>query len=165
MNQTCYLLIGSAGHLQQGTCVLFTRFPHEFWELVDSTAELIVLLRIMKNIGFTDDGVCYESRESMCHACHLSKPTWSKAIDSLESKNIIVVEKQHNRPYQITLHENVARLKIDTRYRYNISHGSNFNHATKNSSYEQTTEIERIHTKWIKGRYKVKWKEKKEEGT
>lgn len=145
---------------------MFTQFPHGMWDLLDSTGEIAVMLRILKNIGFAEDGVCFESRESMCNACHVSKDTWRKAIESLEEKQIIVVEKVSNKPYQITLHENYARAKIRTRNRKDIIYRDpNFALAANNSTSEYQSETERIHTKWIKGRYKVKWKEKKEDST
>lgn len=145
---------------------MFTQFPHGLWDLLDSTGEIAVMLRILKNIGFAEDGVCFESRESMCNACHVSKDTWRKAIESLEEKQIIVVEKVSNKPYQITLHENYARAKIRTRNRKDIIYRDpNFALAANNSTSEYQSETERIHTKWIKGRYKVKWKEKKEDST
>lgn len=145
---------------------MFTQFPHDLWDVIDSTAEGWILLRILKNIGFAEDGVCFESRESMCAACHVSKDTWRKAIESLEKKQIIVVEKVSNKPYQITLHKNYARAKIRTRKRYNnIYSGPNLALAAKDSTPEYQSETERIHIKWLKGRYKVKWKEKKEDST
>lgn len=142
---------------------MFTQFPHELWNVVSSATEIAVLLRILKNIGFAEDGVCYESRESMCNACYVSKDTWRKAIESLEDKKIIVVEKVSNKPYRITLHENYAEAKIRTRNRYNnIYRDPILALALENSTIEPSTEIQKIHTKWIKGRYKVKWKKKKE---
>lgn len=145
---------------------MFTQFPHGLWDLFDSTSEIAVMLRILKNIGFAEDGVCYESRESMCAACHVSKDTWRKVIESLEEKQIIVVEKVSNKPYQITLHKNYARAKIRTRNRKdNIYRDPKIALAAKTGTQEYQPEIERIHTKWIKGRYKVKWKETKEEST
>ena len=98
----------------------FTKFPDEFWDLLDSTAEVAVMLRILKNIGFAENGVCFESRDSMCRACHLHKDTWTKVIASLEDKELIVTEKVSNHPYRITLHQNYARPKIRSRNRYNI---------------------------------------------
>jgi len=166
MNQTCDLPTGTAGHLQQGTCVLFTKFPHDFWNLCRSQSELIVLLRILKNIGFSGNGVSFESRDSMCRACFMTKNTLKKVIDELERRNIIVVDEGANRPHRITLHENIAGVKIETRYRNNtLYRGAELTPAKNNSTSEYQPEIERIHTKWIKGRYKVKWKEKKEDST
>ena len=145
---------------------MFTQFPHGLWDLLDSSSEIAVMLRILKNIGFAEDGVCYESRESMCRACHVNKDTWRKIIESLEEKQIIVVEKVRNKPYQITLHENYARAKIRTRNRKdNIYRDPKIALAEKKCNQEYQPEIERIHTKWIKGRYKVKWKPKEENST
>lgn len=145
---------------------MFTQFPHGLWNLLDSASEIVVMLRILKNIGFAEDGVCYESRESMCRACHVNKDTWRKVIESLEEKQIIVVERMGNKPYQITLHENYARAKIRTRNRKdNIYRDPKIALALNNGEPEYQPEIERIHTKWVKGRYKVKTNIKKEEST
>lgn len=122
--------------MQQGSSVLFAQFPHEFWDLLDSNSEIAVLLRICKNIGFAKNGVCFESRESMCRACHISKNTWKAVIESLQEKKIIVVDEGYNRPHRITLHENVAGVKIRTRYRYNIYRGSNLTSAKKRGEHD-----------------------------
>jgi hypothetical protein len=115
---------------------LFTKFPHEFWDLLDSNSEIAVLLRILKNIGFSGNGVCYESRESMCRACHITKNTWKTVIEKLKDKQIIIVDEGANRPHKITLHENVAGVKIRTRYRYNIYRGSNLTSAKKRGEHD-----------------------------
>ena len=140
MNRTCFLPTKIARSLQQGHCVLFTKFPHEFWDLLDSNSEIAVLLRILKNIGFSGNGVCYESRESMCRACHLHKNTWTKVITSLEEKKIIVVEKVSNHPYRITLHENYARHKIAPRNRHKIYRDAKKGLAKKRGSHVSDTE-------------------------
>lgn len=116
---------------------MFTKFPHELWDLLDSTAEVAVMLRILKNIGFSEDGVSFESRDSMCRACHISKNTWKIAIESLEEKQIIVVDKVANRPHMITLHENLAGVKIRTRNRIYLYRGSNLIPAKKGSKYDK----------------------------
>lgn len=119
---------------------MFTKFPHELWDLLDSAAEGFILLRILKNIGFSEDGVCFESRDSMCRACHVSKNTWKTAIESLQEKQIIVVEKVANRPHMITLHENVAGVKIRTRNRIYLYRGSNLIPAKKGSKYDKDSQ-------------------------
>lgn len=131
--------------MQQGSNVLFTQFPHEFWDQLDSAAEIVVLLRILKNIGFEGRGVCFESRDSMCRACHITKNTLRSAIEGLEDKQIIVVDQGSNRPHKITLHENVAGVKIGTRNRYNIYRGSNLTSAKRrgNSDYHTLHDSER----------------------
>jgi hypothetical protein len=132
---------------------LFTKFPHEFWDLLDSQSEIVVLLRILKNIGFAEDGVCFESRESMCRACHLHKDTWTKVVASLEDKEIIVTEKVSNHPYRITLHEKYARPKIRPRNRHNIyrdaktvlakERGKDDNHSQKHTDREPFQVVKR----------------------
>ena len=119
---------------------MFTKFPHELWDLLDSAAEGFILLRILKNIGFSEDGVCFESRDSMCRAFHVSKNTWKTAIESLQEKQIIVVEKVANRPHMITLHENVAGVKIRTRNRIYLYRGSNLIPAKKGSKYDKDSQ-------------------------
>lgn len=119
---------------------MFTKFPDEFWDLIDTSGEGMVLLRILKNIGFAENGVCFESRESMCRACHVTKNTWKAAIESLKEKQIIVVDEGANRPHRITLHENVAGVKIGTRNRYNIFRGSNLTSAKKRGDNDNHTE-------------------------
>ena len=118
----------------------FTKFPDEFWNLLDSTAEVAVMLRILKNIGFAENGVCFESRDAMCRACHITKNTWKAAIESLKEKELIIVEESHNRPHKITLHEKVAGVKIRTRNRYNIFRGSNLTSAKNGGDRDSHTE-------------------------
>ena len=89
------------------------------------------MLRILKNIGFSHDGVCFESRDSMCRACHISKNTWKATIESLKEKELIEVEETHNKPHLITLHKNVAGVKIRTLYNNNIYRVPNLTPATK----------------------------------
>ena len=119
---------------------MFTKFPHEFWDELDSTPEIAVMLRILKNIGFAENGVCFESRDSMCRACHISKNTWKATIEKLQTKQLIVVEESYNRPHKITLHENVAGVKIRTRNRYNIYRGSNLTSAKKGGTCDLHSE-------------------------
>lgn len=119
---------------------MFTKFPHELWDLLDSTAEIAVMLRILKNIGFSQDGVCFESQQSMCNACFITKPTLRKVLESLAEKNLIVVNEGANRPHIITLHENVAGEKIGLRNRIYLYRGINFTPAKKGSNYDKDSQ-------------------------
>lgn len=119
---------------------MFTKFPHEFWDELDSTPEIAVMLRILKNIGFGENDECFESRDSMCRACHISKNTWKATIEKLQTKQLIVVEESYNRPHKITLHENVAGVKIGTRNRYNIYRGSNLTSAKKGCKHDTNSQ-------------------------
>ena len=119
---------------------MFTKFPHEFWDLLDSTAEIVVLLRILKNIGFSQDGVSFESQQSMCQACFITKPTLRKVLESLAEKKIIIVDEGANRPHKITLHENVAGEKIGLRNRIYLYRGINFTPAKKGSNNDSHSE-------------------------
>jgi len=102
------------------------------------------MLRILKNISFSDDGVCFESRDSMCRACHISKNTWKATIESLKEKELIEVEETHNKPHLITLHKKVAGVKIRTRYNNNIDRVPNLTPATKRGDYDKSiVEIDR----------------------
>jgi len=95
----------------------FTKFPDEFWDLIDTTAEGLILLRILKQVGFDGTGVCFESRESMANACHVSKNTVTTVIESLEEKGVIKVERIPNKPLSITLLKTSAKTKIRPRKR------------------------------------------------
>jgi hypothetical protein len=103
---------------------LFTQFSHVLWNLLDTTAEIAVMLRILKNVGFAPDGVCFESRDSMCRACHISKSTWKVTIESLQQKQLIEIEENGNKPHFITLHKNISGVEIRTRNINNIYRGS-----------------------------------------
>ena len=95
----------------------FTKFPDEYWDFIDTATEGLILLRILKNVGFNGTGVCFESRESMANACHVSKNTVSAAIESLEEKGLIKVERIPNKPLNITLLQISAKTKIRPRKR------------------------------------------------
>ena len=124
---------------------MYSQFPHLFWNLLDTTAEIAVMLRILKNIGFSHDGVCFESRDSMCRACHISKSTWKITIESLQEKELIEVEENGNKPHFITLHKNISGVEIRTRYiNKNIYRGSILTPATKRGEYDTgVVEIDR----------------------
>ncbi len=119
---------------------MFTKFPHELWDLLDSAAEIAVMLRILKNIGFAQDGVCFESQQSMCDACFITKPTLRKVLESLAEKQLIVVDEGANRPHRITLHENVAGEKIRLRNRIYLYRGINFTPAKKRGRYDKDSQ-------------------------
>ena len=119
---------------------MFTKFPHDFWELVDTPAEGFVLLRILKQVGFNGQGVCFESRESICRACHISVRTYTNVMQSLQEKGIIHVERQHNRPNAITVLHSSARGKIAHRNRYKIFRRANLHHATERGKHDNHTE-------------------------
>lgn len=117
---------------------MYSQFPHIFWNLLDTTAEIAVMLRILKNIGFSHDGVCFESRDSMCRACHISKNTWKTTIESLKEKELIEVEETHNKPHLITLHKKVAGVKIRTLNINTIYRVPNLTPATKRGDYDKS---------------------------
>ena len=110
---------------------MYSQFPHLFWNLLDTTAEIAVMLRILKNIGFSEEGVCFESRDSMCRACHISKNTWKTTIESLKEKELIEVQEAYHKPHLITLHKKVQGVKIRTLYNNNIYRVPNLTPATK----------------------------------
>ena len=110
---------------------MYSQFPHLFWNLLDTTAEIAVMLRILKNIGFSEEGVCFESRDSMCRACHISKNTWKTTIESLKEKELIEVQEAYHKPHLITLHKNVQGVKIRTLYNNNIYRVPNLTPTTK----------------------------------
>ena len=110
---------------------MYSQFPHLFWNLLDTTAEIAVMLRILKNVGFSEDGVCFESRDSMCRACHISKNTWKTTIESLKEKELIEVQEAYHKPHLITLHKKVQGVKIRTLYNNNIYRVPNLTPATK----------------------------------
>ena len=89
------------------------------------------MLRILKNIGFSEEGVCFESRDSMCRACHISKNTWKTTIESLKEKELIEVQEAYHKPHLITLHKKVQGVKIRTLYNNNIYRVPNLTPATK----------------------------------
>ena len=89
------------------------------------------MLRILKNVGFSEDGVCFESRDSMCRACHISKNTWKTTIESLKEKELIEVQEAYHKPHLITLHKKVQGVKIRTLYNNNIYRVPNLTPATK----------------------------------
>jgi len=115
---------------------LYSQFPHLFWNLLDTTAEIAVMLRILKNVGFSEDGVCFESRDSMCRACHISKNTWKTTIESLKEKELIEVQEAYHKPHLITLHKKVQGVKIRTLYNNNIYRVPNLTPATKRGEYD-----------------------------
>ena len=89
------------------------------------------MLRILKNIGFSEEGVCFESRDSMCRACHISKNTWKTTIESLKEKELIEVQEAYHKPHLITLHKKVQGVKIRTLYNNNIYRVPNLTPTTK----------------------------------
>lgn len=101
---------------------VFTKFPIQFWTTLKGSSEIAVMLRIMLRMTGDGWGVCYESRDSIAEACDISPKKVTEVIKSLESKNLIRVERLHRRPHNITLHPDVRNIlggKIDLQTRSN----------------------------------------------
>lgn len=90
----------------QGMHMAFVRFPIELFDLKDSD-EAFIMLRIIFRMDANGSGVCFESRSSMCRALGISLKTWSKKIDSLEAKGLILVDRKHRVPHHISLSQSV----------------------------------------------------------
>ena len=100
---TCIFPTGNASHLQQGRCVLFTKFSDNFWAKFRTPSHGFVMLRILKNCGFDGSRVCYESQTSMAVACCCSVRTLRNLLNELEEEGFINVNKHLKRTNQITL--------------------------------------------------------------
>jgi hypothetical protein len=93
----------------QGLLMAFVRFPIELFDLKDSD-EAFIMLRIIFRMDAKGFGVCFESRTSMCAALGMNPKTWSKKIDSLESKGLILVDRKHRVPHHISLSKTVKSM-------------------------------------------------------
>jgi len=91
----------------QGSHMAFVKFPLELFELRDVTA-MAVMLRIIMRMDSDGNGVCFETRTSMCEHLGIDKNTWKKKLEFLEGQGLIVVAKHSNAPHHITL---TAKMK------------------------------------------------------
>ena len=85
----------------------FVKFPLELFELRDVTA-MAVMLRIIMRMDSDGNGVCFETRTSMCEHLGIDKNTWKKKLEFLEGQGLIIVAKHSNAPHHITL---TAKMK------------------------------------------------------
>jgi predicted transcriptional regulator len=145
--------------MQQGTRVLFVQFPYNLWPLLHSAFEVSVMLRILQRCSFDGNGICFETRETMATVCGLSPKQWTKVIKDLEERGLIKVVRAHRAPCQITLTDRVKDVlegKNDLlKIKDNIYSGTNLPSKRKSKQkqiikYNEVTEVERIHAKWLK---------------
>jgi hypothetical protein len=147
MNWTCFLPTKIARSLQQGCCVLFTKFPDQLWSLLTTPTEIAVMLRVLKLCGFDGQGECFESSDVFAARVGINRRTLSKVLLCLEAKQLICVHRQRHQLNRIVLGEVVRQM----------SHvGKNFPHKENTILYtgekfsHGKSEIERIHEKWLK---------------
>jgi len=142
-----------------GKIALFIQFPHDLWPHLRTAFEVSVMLRILQRCAFDGNGVCFETRDTMAQVCGLSPKQWTKVIKDLEERGLIVVSRAHRAPNQITLGQTVKTIlegKNDPLKKYNnIYCGSNLPTKEKRPrkrrvNYDDVTEVERIHAKWLK---------------
>lgn len=143
---------------------MFTKFPDQLWQTLESAYEIAVMLRILQRCAFDGNGVCYETRDNMAAACGISQKTWTQVIADLERKRLIVVSRAHRAPHQITLGDDVKTIlegKNDLQKINTIFCESNLPPKKKPKrkprvEYNNVTEVERIHAKWLKNKDKGK---------
>lgn len=109
---------------------MFTKFPVQLWDHLETPAQVSVMLRIMSRMTGDGHGVCFESRDNMAKACGISRKTWTKVIQELESKDLIRVSRQHRVPHHIALSKELidvlgGKIGLLTRSNSNIVSGSN----------------------------------------
>jgi hypothetical protein len=103
MNRTCFLPTKIARSLQQGHCVLFTKFSEQFWAKFRTPSHGFVMLRILRNCGFDGSRVCFESQSAMATACCCSVRTLSTLTKELELAGFINVDRRLKHTNKITL--------------------------------------------------------------
>lgn len=106
----------------------FIKFPVELFDLNDAE-KIALMLRIIMRMDAQGNGVCFETRTSMCKHLKINRKAWSRKISELQESGFILVERRNKAPNQITLTEHVKALLWGqndpvTRSNINIDWGS-----------------------------------------
>lgn len=145
----------------------FTLFPDDLFKYLSSSYEQALMLRILYRCGFDGQSACFETRTNMCAALGMAPKTWTRTIKDLEAKGLIKVARHPKTPHQITLTDLVKELlwgkkyplkinTIDTGYNLPLKEKKKAvrKRPAKDNGHsvniETTSEIERIHSKWLK---------------
>jgi hypothetical protein len=154
----------------------FVRFPSELFALRD-VAAMAVMLRVILRMDADGNGVCFETRASMCKELGIDKNTWKKKIDLLESQGLINVVRHRNVPHHITLTDKMkdylgVKNHPLAKFNMDLDRGRNFTPSTtteeegkrvsrprrstikikkpKSSSDPILSEVDAIHRRWLK---------------
>jgi hypothetical protein len=106
----------------------FVKFPVELFNLKD-VEKMGIMLRIIMRMDAEGNGVCFETRTSMCENLDMNRKAWSRKIRELEKSGLIKVERRPKVPNHITLTETMKILLRGqndplTRFNLNIDWGS-----------------------------------------
>lgn len=102
----------------------FVKFPVELFNLKDPIA-IVIMLRIIMRMDAEGNGVCFESRTSMCEHIKIDKKTWTDKIKKMEQAGIIVVDRRVKVPNHIVLSEDMKMImKNHNKELYGSKNGS-----------------------------------------
>ena len=106
----------------------FVKFPIELFDLKDPIA-IVIMVRIIMRMDAQGNGVCFESRNSMCEHIGIDRKTWTNKIESLENKGLIIVDRKPKVPNHISLSDDFKNGRWGkngslTRSNINIDWGS-----------------------------------------
>ncbi len=150
----------------------FIRFPVELFQLRD-VAAMALMVRIIMRMDADGNGVCFETRTSMCEALHIDKKTWTAKIRKLEDDGWISVDRKPKVPNQIALTDftkdllrgkngSLTRSNMDLDWGWNFPQiaaegkvsrrrrSTNKIQQSQLSSDPILSEVDSIHRRWLK---------------
>lgn len=132
---------------------LFTKFPDDLWPHLRTPAEIAVMLRVLKLCGFDGTGECFESADTFAAHCGMTRRTLTDVLRKLEAKQLVLVERRQKCVNRITLGETVKAMSF---WGKNFPQKDNTNIFMREKFSPKTSEVERIHAKWLKNKDKGK---------
>lgn len=126
--------------------MLFTKFPDELWPYVRTPAEIAVMLRILKLCGYDGTGECFESADTFAAHCGMTRRTLTDVLRKLEAKQLVLVERRQKCLNRITLGKTVKLMSF---WGKNFPQKENTNIFMGEKISPKTSELERIHMKWL----------------